>query len=62
MISDCSLAASGIAFSSGHVWIQQRRFGVVTMRKLGLGKKGLETQIQEEVQQLVDFVTSTKSK
>ncbi|ETE58141.1 Cytochrome protein [Ophiophagus hannah] len=51
----------GIAFSSGHVWMQQRRFGVVTMRKLGLGKKGLESQIQEEAQQLVEFFTSTKS-
>ncbi|XP_070801423.1 cytochrome P450 2J2-like [Pituophis catenifer annectens] len=50
----------GIAFSSGHVWIQQRRFGVVTMRKLGLGRKGLETQIQAEAQQLVEFITNTK--
>ncbi|XP_070609885.1 cytochrome P450 2J5-like [Erythrolamprus reginae] len=30
------------------------------MRKLGLGKKGLETQIQEEAQQLVEFFSNTK--
>ncbi|KAM3834580.1 cytochrome P450 2J2-like [Vipera latastei] len=50
----------GIGFSGGHVWMQQRRFSVITMRKLGLGKRGLETQIQEEAQQLVEFFTSTK--
>ncbi|KAM3835772.1 cytochrome P450 2J5-like [Vipera latastei] len=30
------------------------------MRKMGLGKKGLETQIQEEAQQLVEFFAETK--
>ncbi|KAL7991095.1 hypothetical protein Chor_014525, partial [Crotalus horridus] len=50
----------GIGFSHGHVWMQQRRFSVITMRKLGLGKRGLETQIQEEAQHLVEFFTSTK--
>lgn len=62
MISDFSLVAPGIGFSGGHVWMQQRRFSVITMRKLGLGKRGLETQIQEEAQQLVEFFTSTKGK
>ncbi|KAG8136312.1 putative Cytochrome P450 2J5-like protein [Naja naja] len=42
----------GIIFSNGHTWKQQRRFGIVTMRKLGLGKNGMESQIQEEAQQL----------
>ncbi|XP_063162401.1 cytochrome P450 2J5-like isoform X1 [Candoia aspera] len=50
----------GIIFSNGHTWKQQRRFGVVTMRKLGLGKKGMESQIQEEAQQLVEFFAETK--
>ncbi|KAM6441976.1 cytochrome P450 2J5-like [Liasis olivaceus] len=30
------------------------------MRKLGLGKKGMESQIQEEAQQLVEFFADTK--
>ncbi|KAM6443910.1 cytochrome P450 2J5-like [Liasis olivaceus] len=50
----------GIAFSNGHTWKQQRRFGVVTMRKLGLGKKGMESQIHEEAQQLVEFFAEIK--
>ncbi|XP_015675896.1 cytochrome P450 2K6-like [Protobothrops mucrosquamatus] len=44
----------GIACSNGHVWLQQRRLSVVTMRKLGLGKKGLETQIQAEVERFLE--------
>ncbi|XP_077203924.1 cytochrome P450 2J4-like [Paroedura picta] len=42
----------GIVFSNGHTWKQQRKFGQVIMRKLGLGKK--EQQITEEAEQLVE--------
>ncbi|XP_070609880.1 cytochrome P450 2J5-like [Erythrolamprus reginae] len=55
-----TIKGKGIAFSNGHTWKQQRRFGVVTMRKLGLGKKGKEAQIQEEAQDLVEFFAETK--
>ncbi|XP_054838715.1 cytochrome P450 2C25-like [Eublepharis macularius] len=44
----------GIIFSNGHTWKQQRKFVIVTLRKLGLGKKGVENQIQEEAKQLVE--------
>ncbi|XP_077785789.1 cytochrome P450 2J2-like [Podarcis muralis] len=50
----------GIIFSNDHVWKQQRRLGVVTMRKLGLGKKGMEHQIAEEARQLVEVIASSK--
>ncbi|XP_054838792.1 cytochrome P450 2J2-like [Eublepharis macularius] len=50
----------GIVLSNGPTWKQQRRFGIVIMRKLGLGKKGLEHQIQEEAQQLVETFASAK--
>ncbi|KAF7235667.1 Cytochrome P450 2J2 [Varanus komodoensis] len=50
----------GIVFSNGHTWKQQRRFGVVTMRKLGLGRKGMERQIEEEARQLVNDFASTE--
>ncbi|KAG8136260.1 hypothetical protein E2320_009240, partial [Naja naja] len=32
---------------------QQRRFGLITMRKLGLGKTGMENRIEEEAHRLV---------
>nr|XP_056705947.1 cytochrome P450 2J2-like [Euleptes europaea] len=50
----------GIIFSNGHTWKQQRKFGMVTMRKLGLGKKGVEHQVQEEAHQLVETFARAK--
>ncbi|XP_033006703.1 cytochrome P450 2J5-like [Lacerta agilis] len=50
----------GIVLSNGHNWRQQRRFGVVTMRKLGLGKKGMEHQVAEEAHQLVEVFARSK--
>ncbi|XP_015265202.1 PREDICTED: cytochrome P450 2J5-like [Gekko japonicus] len=50
----------GIILSNGHTWKQQRKFGLATMRKLGLGKKGLEHQIEEEAHQLVETFARVK--
>ncbi|KAJ6651364.1 hypothetical protein lerEdw1_021043 [Lerista edwardsae] len=50
----------GIIFSNGHTWKQQRRFGQVTMRRLGLGKQGLEHQIEEVAQELVQIFARAK--
>uniref|UniRef100_A0A803TPU9 Uncharacterized protein n=1 Tax=Anolis carolinensis TaxID=28377 RepID=A0A803TPU9_ANOCA len=50
----------GIVFSNGHTWKQQRRFGVVTLRKLGVGKKSMEGQIEEESRQLVELFAREK--
>ncbi|KAL8188158.1 UNVERIFIED_CONTAM: hypothetical protein K2H54_062232 [Gekko kuhli] len=51
---------SGIAFSSGHIWKQQKKFGVVTLRKLGLGKKGIEHRIHEEAYHLAQAFADAK--
>ncbi|XP_048361668.1 cytochrome P450 2J5-like [Sphaerodactylus townsendi] len=50
----------GIVFSNGHTWKQQRKFAMVTMRKLGLGKKGTEHQIEEEAHQLLQAFANAK--
>ncbi|XP_070801782.1 cytochrome P450 2J4-like [Pituophis catenifer annectens] len=50
----------GIIFSNGPNWKQQRRFGLITMRKLGLGKKGMENRIEEEAHRLVKIFARAK--
>nr|XP_056705950.1 cytochrome P450 2J4-like [Euleptes europaea] len=54
------LKGRGIILSNGHTWKQQRKFGMVTMRKLGLGKKGMQHQIEEEAHQLVETFARAK--
>nr|XP_008114458.1 PREDICTED: cytochrome P450 2D20 isoform X2 [Anolis carolinensis] len=50
----------GVALSNGHTWKQQRRFGLHSLRKLGLGKKSMERQIEAEAQQLVEIFAREK--
>ncbi|XP_010074806.1 PREDICTED: cytochrome P450 2C50-like, partial [Pterocles gutturalis] len=45
----------GILVSSGLIWKRQRHFGVVTLRKLGMGNKGMERGIQAEARYLIEF-------
>ncbi|XP_078522033.1 cytochrome P450 2J2-like isoform X2 [Lissotriton helveticus] len=61
-ITDKLTGGKGIVFSNGHNWKQQRRFSLMTLRNLGLGKKSLEVTIQREAQHLVEFFTMTKGK
>ncbi|XP_020667146.3 cytochrome P450 2J2-like [Pogona vitticeps] len=55
-----ALNRKGLAFANGLSWKQHRRFGMATMRNLGMGKKGMEHQIQEEARRLVELFAQTK--
>lgn len=39
---------SGIIWANGQQWKEMRKFAVVTMRDMGVGKKTLELRVQEE--------------
>ncbi|KFQ29509.1 Cytochrome P450 2J6, partial [Merops nubicus] len=45
----------GILVSNGLIWKRQRHFGIGTLRKLGMGNKGMERGIQTEAHYLVEF-------
>nr|XP_045241223.1 cytochrome P450 2J2-like [Macaca fascicularis] len=44
----------GIVCSRRHMWWQQRRFCLVTLQGLGLGKLALEVQLQKQAAELVE--------
>ncbi|KAM8804864.1 cytochrome P450 2J2-like [Eudromia elegans] len=52
----------GIFLSSGVIWKHERRFGIATLRKLGMGNKGIERGIQVEARRLMEFFQSTDGK
>jgi len=52
--------ASGVLFSSGPTWQEQRRFVLQTLRDLGFGKASNEELIMEECNELCDRLEKTK--
>ncbi|NWI14541.1 CP2J6 protein, partial [Crypturellus soui] len=53
---------NGLIFSNGHLWKQQRRLGIMTMRKLGVGKRNQERRLQEEARHLVEYFQKANGK
>ncbi|XP_048194583.1 cytochrome P450 2C42-like isoform X1 [Perognathus longimembris pacificus] len=50
----------GIAFSNGKIWNVMRRFSLMSLRNLGVGKRSIEGCVQEEAQGLVEELKKTK--
>ncbi|XP_060623318.2 cytochrome P450 2J6-like [Anolis sagrei] len=57
-----TMKGKGVLFATGHIWKQQRRFSLMVLRNLGLGRKGLEYRIQQEAGHLIDFFLNEKGK
>ncbi|XP_050000666.1 cytochrome P450 2C29 isoform X19 [Alexandromys fortis] len=58
-IFDMVLKGLGIAFSNGDAPKELKHFSLLTLRKLGVGKRSIENQIQEEAQFLVEELKKT---
>jgi len=50
----------GIIFTNGHPWKEMRRFALMTMRDFGLGKKSLESRVQDEVKIIIEEFAGQK--
>uniref|UniRef100_A0A673T700 unspecific monooxygenase n=1 Tax=Suricata suricatta TaxID=37032 RepID=A0A673T700_SURSU len=53
--------ANGILFTNGKTWKEIRRFSLMTLRNLGMGKSGLESRVQEEAYHLVEELKKTNA-
>ncbi|XP_034989529.1 cytochrome P450 2J2 [Zootoca vivipara] len=57
-----TMKGKGVLFATGHIWKQQRRFSLTSLRNLGMGKKGVEYRIQQEANYVLELFASEGGK
>ncbi|XP_064600805.1 cytochrome P450 2J6-like [Liolophura sinensis] len=60
LFSETLSKGKGVGCASGEPWKEQRRFALQTLRDFGFGKVSLEGRVIEEIEVLVECLTSTK--
>ena len=51
----------GIIFNDGQAWLNQRQFSLQKLRGLGFGRNCLDSDILEEVDDVIDAILEKKS-